>query len=59
MPYFYALFQNQWTVNGGKCGLCGDPYQGPRRHEEGYTGPGEHYANGNYHQLCKNLNADS
>ncbi|KAL3884569.1 hypothetical protein ACJMK2_024702 [Sinanodonta woodiana] len=26
---------NHWQKNGGKCGLCGDPYQGPRDHEAG------------------------
>lgn len=30
-------FSNQWSVNGGKCGICGDPYQyaTPRPHELG------------------------
>ncbi|KAK0067922.1 bypass of stop codon protein 1 [Biomphalaria pfeifferi] len=23
----------QWTQNGGKCGICGDPWSGPRRYE--------------------------
>ncbi|KAK3599707.1 hypothetical protein CHS0354_037180 [Potamilus streckersoni] len=27
-------FDNQKT-QGGKCGICGDPWQGPRRHEPG------------------------
>ena len=27
--------QHQWAVNGGKCGICGDPYDGPRDHEAG------------------------
>ena len=27
--------QNQWNVNDGKCGICGDPYQGPYEHEAG------------------------
>ncbi|XP_067944772.1 uncharacterized protein [Watersipora subatra] len=36
-------FANQWERNNGKCGLCGDPYQGPRKHEAGYPGG---YANG-------------
>ncbi|XP_067944768.1 uncharacterized protein [Watersipora subatra] len=35
--------KNHWEVQGGKCGLCGDPYQGPRKHEAGYIGG---YANG-------------
>ena len=25
----------QWTQNGGKCGLCGDAYNGVREHEYG------------------------
>ena len=25
--------QNQWDTHKGKCGLCGDPYQGPRQNE--------------------------
>ncbi len=29
------LFQNQWDTQHGKCGLCGDPYQGPRDNEAG------------------------
>ncbi|KAK2192944.1 hypothetical protein NP493_19g00017 [Ridgeia piscesae] len=28
-------FANQWEVNGGKCGVCGDPWQGPRENEAG------------------------
>jgi hypothetical protein len=30
-------FTNQWSNQGGKCGICGDPYQNarPRRHEIG------------------------
>ncbi|XP_005106400.3 uncharacterized protein LOC101846453 [Aplysia californica] len=24
---------NEWDVNGGKCGICGDPWQGPRKYE--------------------------
>ena len=35
------LFQNQWQVNGGKCGICGDPWQGPRDHEAGGKYAGE------------------
>ncbi|XP_062609402.1 mucin-5AC-like [Saccostrea cucullata] len=27
--------QNQWRNNNGKCGLCGDPWNGPRDHEIG------------------------
>ncbi|CAF2117618.1 unnamed protein product [Rotaria magnacalcarata] len=26
---------NQWTVQHGRCGVCGDPFQGPREHENG------------------------
>ncbi|CAH1773572.1 unnamed protein product [Owenia fusiformis] len=37
---FCGGFQNQKTL-GGKCGVCGDPYQGPRPHEAGGK-----YANG-------------
>jgi hypothetical protein len=37
-------YANQWTTWGGKCGLCGDPYQNPtpRAHEFGgvYGGTG-------------------
>lgn len=32
---------HQWDVNKGKCGICGDPFEGPRAHEFGgkfYTG---------------------
>lgn len=29
------FLQNQWNTNGGKCGLCGDQYQGPRESEAG------------------------
>jgi hypothetical protein len=27
--------QNQWGLNQGRCGICGDPYQGPRENEAG------------------------
>ena len=30
-----VLPKNQWEVHGGKCGVCGDPWQGPRYHEAG------------------------
>ena len=30
-PYF----QTQWESNEGKCGICGDPWQGPRENEAG------------------------
>ncbi|XP_013399279.2 uncharacterized protein LOC106165573, partial [Lingula anatina] len=33
--------KNQWGLHGGKCGVCGDPYQGPRQNEAGGK-----YANG-------------
>ncbi|XP_053383502.1 uncharacterized protein LOC128549850 [Mercenaria mercenaria] len=26
---------NHWGVNNGRCGVCGDPYQGPRENEAG------------------------
>lgn len=29
------LSQSQWKENSGKCGLCGDPWNGPRDHESG------------------------
>jgi len=32
---FCGGFENQWRVNAGRCGVCGDPYQGPREHEAG------------------------
>lgn len=35
------LYQVQWDMNDGKCGVCGDPWQGPRENE-----PGGKYANG-------------
>ena len=28
-------FQVQWNKNGGRCGICGDPYNGPRDNEAG------------------------
>ncbi|KAK3094869.1 hypothetical protein FSP39_007325 [Pinctada imbricata] len=28
-------FMNQYFKNNGKCGICGDPYQGPRDNEAG------------------------
>ena len=33
--YFMIFFQNQWNTNDGKCGICGDPWQGPRENEAG------------------------
>ena len=29
------FFKNQWGTNDGKCGICGDPWQGPRENEAG------------------------
>ncbi|XP_076085054.1 uncharacterized protein LOC143055895 isoform X1 [Mytilus galloprovincialis] len=28
-------FEEQWLKNKGKCGICGDPFDGPRDHEHG------------------------
>ncbi|VDI03608.1 Hypothetical predicted protein [Mytilus galloprovincialis] len=28
-------FEKQWLKNKGKCGICGDPFDGPRDHENG------------------------
>ncbi|KAI0209664.1 hypothetical protein LSAT2_005674, partial [Lamellibrachia satsuma] len=38
---FCGGFNRQWNTNQGRCGICGDPYDGARDHEWG--GP---YANG-------------
>ncbi|CAF1508024.1 unnamed protein product [Adineta ricciae] len=27
--------ENQWGNQNGRCGICGDPFQGPRDHEDG------------------------
>lgn len=35
------IFQIQYDINGGKCGVCGDPWNGPRDNEAGGK-----YANG-------------
>ena len=47
---FSVFFQHQWGINGGKCGVCGDPWDGVREHEAGGK-----YANGliaaNYTQV--------
>lgn len=34
---FYQYFKVQWMLSGGKCGICGDPYnqKQPRDHEAG------------------------
>ena len=29
----HHLFQTQWWLNGGKCGVCGDPYDSSRENE--------------------------
>lgn len=29
------VFQNLWGNNGGRCGTCGDPYQGPLANDDG------------------------
>jgi len=39
---FCGGFTNQWNVNNGKCGICGDPWNGPRESEA----PGGRYATG-------------
>lgn len=33
--YFPVMFQNQFERHRGQCGVCGDPWQGPREHEAG------------------------
>ncbi|CAL1534238.1 unnamed protein product [Lymnaea stagnalis] len=35
MSLYCGGFYRQWTVNKGRCGLCGDPYDGPREQEAG------------------------
>lgn len=30
------MLQTQWWLNGGKCGVCGDPYNAPRENEPPY-----------------------
>ncbi|KAL3871140.1 hypothetical protein ACJMK2_039157 [Sinanodonta woodiana] len=32
---FCGGFSRQWNVNDGKCGTCGDPYDGPQDNEAG------------------------
>ncbi|OWF48654.1 hypothetical protein KP79_PYT16194 [Mizuhopecten yessoensis] len=32
---FCGGFNRQWKINGGKCGVCGDPWDGRREHEAG------------------------
>ena len=32
---FTTSSQHQWGTNGGKCGVCGDPYDGKRENEAG------------------------
>ena len=36
---FCGGFRRQWEENGGKCGICGDAFDAPRKFEKG----GEHY----------------
>lgn len=56
-------FSHQWTVNGGKCGICGDPYDAsiPRPHElGGVYGQGvivEHYLPGSVFTATVDLTA--
>ena len=33
--FVFVSFQNQWQTNKGKCGVCGDPWQGPYENEAG------------------------
>ena len=38
LPVYILLFyelQRQWNRNGGKCGICGDPWDGVRENEAG------------------------
>ncbi|XP_056009098.1 uncharacterized protein LOC130051286 [Ostrea edulis] len=35
MALFCGGKGTQWNVNGGKCGICGDPYNGAKPHEAG------------------------
>ena len=37
----FLYLQTQWTLYQGKCGVCGDPWPGPRENE-----PGGKYATG-------------
>merc|ERR1711894_511294 len=32
---FCGGFTHQWYRNGGKCGICGDPFDGIKHHEAG------------------------
>ena len=32
---FCGGYDVQWNTNGGRCGICGDPYTGPRDNEAG------------------------
>jgi len=32
---FCGGFEHQWHVNAGKCGICGDKWEGPRENEAG------------------------
>ncbi|GFR85845.1 cell wall integrity and stress response component 4-like [Elysia marginata] len=35
MALYCGGFQRQWEKNGGRCGVCGDPFDGSRDHEAG------------------------
>ena len=36
MSNYCGGISRQWETNGGKCGVCGDPWdQNPREHEPG------------------------
>ena len=39
---FCGGFGVQWGVNGGRCGVCGDPYDAPVKDHEA---PGGRFAN--------------
>lgn len=30
-----CILQRQWEINNGKCGVCGDPWDGSHSHEPG------------------------
>src|SRR2546426_3172975 len=35
MQLWCGGLSNLWDKNGGKCGICGDDYSGPKDHETG------------------------
>ena len=35
LMYFPLYLQYQWGPMGGKCGVCGDPYDGPLENQPG------------------------